>query len=127
MEESKSYKSFTDLSVWKASRDYKNGVYQVARMLPKDEHYRMGDQLIRASRSINSNIAEGYGRFTYRDQTHFCMQARGSLFESVNHLIDAQDCGYITDEEFDTLKNKANEVERLLNGYIAWLRSMNKS
>ena len=127
MEETKPYKSFTDLDVWKASRIYRNEIYRLVSTFPATEKYRLEDQLIRASRSIGANIAEGYGRYTYKDQIHFCMQARGSLFETINHLIDAYDCNYITKEILVTIKDRANEVEKLLNGYIAWLKTMIKN
>ena len=120
----KTYKSFTDLEVWKASRAYKNEMYSLVKAFPAAEKYRLEDQLLRASRSIGANIAEGYGRYTYKDQLHFCIQARGSLFETINHLIDAFDCGYISGEILTKFKGLANEVEKLLNGYIAWLKKM---
>jgi four helix bundle protein len=80
--------------------------------------------LIRSARSIPANIAEGYGRFSYKDQIHFCVQARGSLYESYNHIIDAFDCNYITEAVKQEYKLRVNDVEKLLNGYIAWLRKM---
>ena len=98
MEESTVYKSFTDLEVWKVARQYKNAIFKFSKTLPPEEKYRLVDQIIRSSRSINDNISEGYGRYTYKDQLHFCVQARGSLFESINQLIDAYDCEYISEE-----------------------------
>ena len=83
----------------------------------------MTDQLIRSSRSINSLLAEGHGRFTYADRIHFCVQARGSLSETINHLIDAFDENYIIEEKLNHYKSQGKEIERLLNGYINYLRS----
>ena len=82
----------------------------------------MADQLIRASRFINANIAEGHGRYTFKDQLHFFIQARGSISETYNHLIDAFDCNYITRDALAQLKIKIDEIERMLNGYITFLR-----
>jgi four helix bundle protein len=48
--------------------------------------------------------------------------SRGSLSETHNHLIDALDCGYIDQEKLDSFKNNIDEVVRLLNGYITYLR-----
>lgn len=127
MEEEKQYRSYRDLAVWKAARNYKVAIRKATTAFPANEKYRLEDQMIRASRSIGSNIAEGYGRYTYKDQIHFCMQARGSLFESTNHLIDAFDENYINHETLTELDNQAIEVEKLLNGYIAWLRTMIKN
>jgi four helix bundle protein len=54
---------------------------------------------------------------------HFCIQARGSLSETHNHLIDALDCSYISEVQFSYFKNMIDEVGRLLNGYITFLRN----
>ena len=82
---------FEGLDLWKKVREFKNEIRNLTRQLPSEEKYRLTDQLIRSSRSINANISEGHGRFTYSEQIHFCIQARGSLTETVNHLIDAFD------------------------------------
>ena len=73
MENDKVYKSFTDLEVWQASRRYKKSIYELVKLFPPIEKYRLEDQMIRAVRSIGSNISEGYGRYTYKDQLHFCV------------------------------------------------------
>lgn len=84
--------------------------------------YRLTDQITRSSRSINALVTEGHGRFTYPDQIHYCIQARGSLTETINHLIDAFDEEYISQEILQLYKQKGKEVERLLNGYLVFLR-----
>ncbi len=122
MENDKVYKSFTDLEVWKIARQYKNAIFELSRDFSPEEKYRLTDQIIRSSRSIGDNISEGYGRYTYKDQLHFCIQARGSLNETLNHLINAFDCKYISEEVLIKFKDKTSELEKLLNGYIAWLR-----
>ena len=121
----KSYQSFTELEVWKKARQLKIDIEMLVKTFPIEEKFRLCDQLIRALRSINANISEGHGRFTYKDQIRFCIQARGSLSETLNHLIDAFDCKYISAEILQQYKIKIEEVERLLNGYITYLRKMN--
>lgn len=116
------YQSFTELEVWKKGREFKNRIKELADTFPVDEKFRLTDQIIRSSRSINTNITEGHGRYTYKDQIHFCVQARGSLTETHNHLIDALDCKYITEAIYLNFKNQIIEAEKLLNGYITWLR-----
>jgi four helix bundle protein len=113
---------FTELEVWKKAREFKKEMEALAKTFPTEEKFRLCDQLIRASRSINANIAEGHGRFTYKDQLHFCIQARGSLSEVLNHLFDAFDSNYISEDQFHIFKMKYKEVESLLNGYITYLR-----
>ena len=119
---SESNQRFTELDVWKKARVLKNELKEAAEKFPPEEKYRLTDQLIRSSRSITSNIAEGHGRFTYKDQLHFCVQARGSLSETHNHLIDAFDCRYVSEGQLNYFKNQIDEVGRLLNGYISFLR-----
>jgi four helix bundle protein len=115
-------RSFTELTVWKKMRVLKIDIEKTAKTFPPEEGFRLADQLIRSARSVNANISEGHGRYTFRDQINFCIIARGSLSETLNHLTDAFDCGYITKEQLDELQVKIREVEKLLNGYINWLR-----
>jgi four helix bundle protein len=112
---------FEELELWKKIRAFKKEVSAEARKLPPEEKYRLTDQLIRSSRSINALISEGHGRFTYADQLHFCVQARGSLAETINHLIDALDEAYINTEKLNYYKQKGKEIEKLLNGYMNYL------
>jgi four helix bundle protein len=114
---------FELLELWKKVREFKNEISAEARKWPSEEKFRLTDQAIRSSRSINALLAEGHGRFTFADQLHFCIQSRGSLAETVNHLIDAFDEKYINEEKLDYYKTKAKEIERLLNGYINYLRT----
>ena len=113
---------FEQLELWKKVREFKNEVSKEARKWPSEEKFKLIDQVIRSSRSINALLSEGHGRFTFPDQLHFCIQARGSLSETVNHLIDAYDEKYISEETLNYYKTKAKEIERLLNGYITYLR-----
>jgi four helix bundle protein len=116
------HQNFTELEVWKKGRVLKNEVKALTEIFPIEEKFRMTDQIIRSSRGINAVIAEGYGRYTFKDQLHFCIIARGSLFETLNHIIDAFDCKYIDDAKLVYFKNMIDEVGKLLNGYINYLR-----
>ncbi len=118
------YKNFEDLVVWQKSRDIKNEIFQLVKNFPPEEKYRLIDQIIRSSRSINSQIAEGHGKRTNKDKIKYCMQARGSLSETLNHLIDASDCSYISAEQLRYYRHKLDELERILNGYIKYLKSL---
>ena len=114
---------FENLELWKKVREFKKEVAKEARTWPAEEKFKLIDQVIRSSRSINALLAEGHGRFTFADQLHFCIQARGSLSETINHLIDAFDENYISRERLNYFKTKGKEIERLLNGYIIYLRN----
>jgi len=120
-------KSFTDLDVWKKMRALKVKIEDFAKTFPAIEKFRLTGQLIRSSRGVNSAIAEGPGRYTFPDRIHYCIIGRGSLSETYNHLIDAYDCAYITRENLNELRRDIIEVEKLLNGYISWLREQLKN
>ena len=121
-----SYQSFEELDVWKKARLLKNEIFALVKAFPIEEKYRLTDQIIRSSRSINTQITEGHGRKTYPDRIRFCVIARESLAESLNHLIDAFDCGYINNETLLNFRIKITEVERLLNGYVNFLERKSK-
>ena len=118
------YKPFTELEVWKKAREFKIEIELLTKSFPPDEKYRLTDQIIRSVRSINANIAEGHGKYGYPDQIKYCVNARGSLSETLNHLIDAYDCHYITKDQLTLLEEKYASVMRLLNGYINYLRNL---
>jgi four helix bundle protein len=115
-------KSFTQLEVWKKMRLLKIKIEALTKTFPDEEKYRLTSQIIRSARGVNASIAEGHGRFTFPDRIHFCIIARGSLSETYNHLIDAYDCTYITREKLIELKSELTEVEKILNGFIKYLK-----
>ena len=109
------------MEVWKAGRDLRQEISSLARSLPSPEKFRLGDQLIRASRSVTANIAEGHGRYHYQENIQFCRQARGSLYELLDHLTVALEENYMSEEKFGILKNSIFDAIKLLNGYISYL------
>lgn len=113
--------SFEDLETWQKCRQLRKDISSLIKQFPVEEKYRLTDQLIRASRSVTANIAEGHGRFHYQDNLKFCRNARGSLNEILDHLICAFDESLITDGQLQDIRTKYNECHRLLNGYIAFL------
>lgn len=120
------YQSFEELEAWKKARELKNEISELVKGFPADEKYRLTDQLIRSTRSINTQIAEGHGRNTWPDKIRFCVIARGSLSETLNHLVDAFDEKLVIEEQLNYYRNKITEVEKLLNGYINYLEKRSK-
>ncbi len=118
-----SYLKFEDLDVWKKARILKVDIWKLVKKFPHEEKFRLVDQLIRSTRSIGSQIAEGHGRRTYPDRLRFTIIARGSLSETLNHLIDANDSDFISAEDLKIFREQILEVERLMNGYINYLES----
>ena len=114
---------FESLQVWQKAHALMLLVHrEVVPHLPPEEKWDLADQIRRSSKSIGANIAEGHGRFYYRDRARFCYNARGSLSETENHLRVARELGYISEQTFRQARDLASEVQRLLNGYIDYLK-----
>ncbi|MDB5141742.1 MAG: four helix bundle protein [Mucilaginibacter sp.] len=88
----------------------------MVKYFPSEEKFRLADQLIRCSRSIGNNIAEGHGRFHYKDNIRFCIIARGSLSETLDHIIIAKDENIISKDIFDSFQSEYEQCLKLLNG-----------
>lgn len=114
-------KSFEDLDCWKKAAELRKKLSALAKKLPSEEKYRLADQIIRASRSVTANIAEGFGRFHYQEYVQYCRQSRGSLYEIIDHLIVAEEEKYITTIELSNYKNEIESCLAVLNGFIKYL------
>jgi four helix bundle protein len=114
-------RTFEDLDVWKVCRDLRIQAWAIARTFPKEEQYRLRDQLVRASRSVTANLAEGYGRFHYAENIQFARQARGSLYEIIDHLTVAQEEKLISDENFSSMRESVLSAISVVNGFIRYL------
>jgi four helix bundle protein len=107
-------KDFTDLDVWKVAR----AIYRLASSLPDLEKFGLASQLRRAATSVTANLAERYGRHGYRENVHFCQQARGSIYELRDHLTTCLDAQYLNEREAGRLDALAQRVTQILNGYL---------
>src|SRR5271170_6715425 len=121
MENQTSYLGFKELESWKKARELKMKISAIIKNFPPEEKFRLISQIINSSRSITTNIAEGYGRYTYTDTRHFFIQARGSATETIDHIITALDEKYITEEIFKELEQFVETIFKLINGYIRYL------
>lgn len=108
--------AFENLNAWKESRKLVVAVYQLLDQFPKFENYALCDQIRRAIVSVPSNIAEGSGRISPKEQLHFYEISYGSLMETYNQLILAADLHYIEDKHLDALRPQIDTVARMLNG-----------
>ncbi len=119
-----SIQSLKRLQVWVRAKDFSIKIYkQVLPLLPPEEKWNLNQQLRRSSLSVSANIAEGYGRFYYQDNVRFCYNARGSLEETLSHLIFAFEIDFIPDALYKELENEGEEIDKMLNGYIGYLKN----
>lgn len=111
-------KSFTDLRTWQEGHKLVILVYSITKKFPKEETYSMIDQMRRAVASITANIAEGFGRQTYKEKVQFYFIAQGSLTELKNFILIAKDIEYLNKHDFETLVEQANITHQILQGLI---------
>jgi four helix bundle protein len=108
--------SFESLKAWQEARSLVVDVYQLLDKFPKFEKYALCDQLRRSIVSVPSNLAEGSGRSSLKEQIHFIEISYGSLMESYNQLIIATDLNYIDVQSLENIKPSIDTVARMLNG-----------
>ncbi len=114
--------NFETLEIWREGRELRKEISLLTRKFPVEEKYRLADQMIRASRSVTANIAEGYGRYHYQENIQFCRASRGSLYELIDHFITAYDENYIDEIQCNAYKLKLDILIAKINGYIAYLK-----
>ncbi len=116
-------KGLETLQIWQKAILFTTEICKnILPKFPVQEKWSLTDQLRRSAQSIPANIAEGYGRFYFQESVRFCYIARGSLEETFSHLVLAHKLGYLADATFNQLKDQVQELKRMLNGYIAFLK-----
>lgn len=114
----KQFTHFTDLSAWQVGHELVLKLYKITTAFPSEERFGISAQVRRAGCSITANIAEGFGRFHFKDKQKFYYYARGSVREIQSFLLIARDLRYLSDEDFRSLDETALRVNQLINGLI---------
>ncbi len=107
---------YRDLRVWKKTRRLTRILYGVTDRFPHHEIFGLTSQLRRAAVSIGANLAEGFGRPTDRDTARFIGYAIGSANEVEHHLTTADDVGYLTTDESESLTETVKVIRSMLIG-----------
>lgn len=107
--------SFENLEVYKVGRELVKCVYSLIENFPVEERFALADQIRRSTISITSNIAEGAGRNSMKEKVHFIEIAFGSLLESFSQMLNAQDLGYISEQDVEIIRPKYNYIAALLS------------
>ncbi|MBS4013284.1 MAG: four helix bundle protein [Bacteroidetes bacterium] len=125
-EESTSYnsdKDFTTLEAWRKARIVKLFFYkEIIPFVQNEEKHNLAFQIRKASVSITANIAEGYGRFHYKEGIQFYRISRGSLFELKDHVISCFDMQYINKAQFEKALSLIEDAKITINGYINFVK-----
>ena len=109
-------KSYKDIEVHKLSYEFAMEIFQLTRFFPKEEIYSLTSQIVRSSRSISANIAEGWAKREYENvfKQHL-ITSIGSCAETDNWLKFAFDCKYLTEKEFNEKREKIEVIGKMLN------------
>ena len=119
--------SFESLECWQRCNELKMFLKEnVLSKLPASERYELFSQILRASRSSTANIAEGWGRYHFKDNIKFLINARGSIAEILDHSIEAKTWNYISEETLKEIRNQTTRCMQVINGYIRYLRKSNE-
>lgn len=111
-------KSYKDLLIWQKGIEIVLLTYKITKSFPQEEMYALTSQIKRASVSIPSNIAEGYGRNTDKSFSHFIDISRGSLFELETQLLIAKELDFIKDFElYDKINFYIQEESKMINAF----------
>lgn len=117
-------KKFTDLMVWKEGHNLVVMIYKITKSFPKEETYSLIDQMRRAAASVTANIAEGFGRHSYKEKLQFYYLSQGSLTELKNFILISKDVEYLNENDFENLVDQANHVHKLLQGFITKTKTL---
>ena len=116
-------REFKELHVWQKAHRFALDVYRHSKGFPADERFGLTAQLRRAAVSVASNIAEGCGRDTERGLARYLTIAAGSVSEAEYPLLLARDLGYLPADDHPRLDAQANEVKKMLNGFLQKLNA----
>jgi four helix bundle protein len=110
--------SYKDLIVWQKSVALVTSIYGLTKTFPLEEKFGIVSQLNRASVSIPSNIAEGWGRESSKNYLQFLRISRGSLMETETLLEISKNLGLINSSDFSNISTQIQEVSKILQGLI---------
>jgi four helix bundle protein len=108
-------RSYKDLDVYNLSYNIAMEIFLLTKKFPKEELYSLTSQIVRSSRSISSNIVEGWAKRIHEKKFKLqLIDALGSAAETQNWILFAKDCGYVTAKEAQTLNEKLDQIGKML-------------
>jgi len=107
---------FKELIVWQKTIGFVTKVYELTNLFPKDELYGITSHIRRSSVSIPSNIAEGAGRKTNKEFSHFLDITRGSTYELETQLIISRNLDFIDETSFSEIIFELEEIQKMITG-----------
>lgn len=119
--------NFEDLEAWKISINLAVEIYKLTKSFPKEEVFSLTNQMRRASTSISANIAEGCGRYNYKEKLQFYKIANGSLLEVKSFCYLSQKLDYISIVELNNTIELIVSSQKLISGLIRGVKNKHEA
>jgi len=116
---------FEDIQAWQKAREVVSAIYKICKAGELAKDFGLRDQIRRSAVSVQSNIAEGFGREGNKEFIRFLKIAKGSACEFRSQLYNLLDAEYIKQPAFDDLYRQSEETERLIGGFLNYLENIN--
>ena len=116
-----SYYSLEDLEVYQLAESFGDEIWFLVMEWDYFAKDTIGKQIARSADSISANIAEGYGRYHYKENRNFCYFSRGSIIETKGWLKKAKNRDLISEDQFDILFEKLQTIHLKLNAYLKFI------
>ena len=116
-----SYHSLEDLEVFQLAESFSNEIWFIVHEWDYFAKDTVGKQMVRSADSISANIAEGHGRYHYKENKNFCYFSRGSLIETKGWIKKAKTRSLISESQYDDYFSKLSTIHLKLNAYIKYI------
>lgn len=117
-------KTYKELIVWQKSFELVKAIYFLTKLFPQQEIYGISSQMRRASISIPSNIAEGFGRKSTKSYAQFYSIAYGSALELETQILIAKELKFAPEGKFIKSEELLIEVSKMLNVMLSKIRNI---
>ena len=116
-----SFYNLEDLEVYQLAESFGDEIWFIVDEWEYFAKDTVGKQMARSADSISANIAEGYGRYHYKENKNFCYFSRGSIIETKGWLKKSKNRNLLTEEQFNLLYEKLQTIHIKLNAYIKFI------
>lgn len=113
---------FEDLKIWQESHSLAMEVYSVTKQFPRSEQYGLTSQIRRSALSVAANIVEGFYRHSTKELVQFLFNSRGSVGETIYHLLVSKDLNYLREEKYLQLRDRYEKLAMSINALINSLK-----
>ncbi|MDB5087842.1 MAG: four helix bundle protein [Mucilaginibacter sp.] len=120
-----SYYNLEDLEVYQLAESFSDEIWFIVHGWDYFAKDTVGKQIVRSADSISANIAEGYGRYHYKENRNFCYFSRGSIIETKGWLKKSKNRNLLNEEEFNGLFEKLQTIHLKLNAYLKFIGKSN--